>query len=81
MVISGHSCSLVPYGGRTIPRIHDSAIADFAHSGPLTETCLLGNIAKRVDGRIVWDAENLAITNLPEANRLVRTEYRQGWEL
>ncbi len=55
--------------------------ADFAYSGPLTETCLLGNIAKRVDGRIVWDAENLKITNLPSANQWLRTEYRPGWEL
>jgi predicted dehydrogenase len=58
-----------------------AAGADFAYSGPLTETCLLGNIAKRVDGRIVWDAENLKITNSPEANRFVQTEYRKGWEL
>ena len=47
----------------------------------MTETCLLGNIAKRVDGRIVWDAENLKITNWTDANQWVRTEYRQGWEL
>ena len=33
--------------------------ADFAYSGPLTEICLLGNIAKRVDARILWDAENM----------------------
>jgi predicted dehydrogenase len=55
--------------------------ADFAYSGPLTETCLLGNVAKRVDARIAWDAENLKITNLPAANKYVRTEYRKGWEL
>ena len=55
--------------------------ADFAYSGPLTETCLLGNVAKRVDARIVWDAENLEVTNLPEANRYLRSRYRQGWTL
>jgi hypothetical protein len=55
--------------------------ADFAYSGPLTETCLLGNVAKRVDARIAWDAENLKITNLPDANKYVRTEYRKGWKL
>jgi len=55
--------------------------ADFAYSGPLTETCLLGNAAKRIDGRIEWDAANLRVTNSPEANRLVRTEYRKGWSL
>jgi len=59
----------------------EPAGADFAYSGPLTETCLLGNIAKRVDARILWDPANLKITNLPEANRFVRTEYRKGWEV
>ncbi len=86
------SASLPP---KTIPRVkgtHEAdwvracksgepAGADFAYSGPLTETCLLGNIAKRVDARILWDAANLKITNLPEANRYVRTEYRSGWSL
>ena len=80
---------------KTLPRVKGSheqdwvracktgtpAGADFAYSGPLTETCLLGNIAKRIDSRIVWDAENLKITNLPDANCFVRTEYRKGWEL
>jgi predicted dehydrogenase len=80
---------------KTLPRVsgpheHDwvracksgePAGADFAYSGPLTETCLLGNIAKRADARLVWDAENLKITNLPDANQYVRTSYRQGWEL
>jgi predicted dehydrogenase len=79
----------------SIPRVREShemdwvracktgepAGADFSYSGPLTETCLLGNIAKRVDARILWDSTNLKITNLPEANRYVRTEYRKGWEL
>ena len=55
--------------------------ADFAYSGPLTETCLLGNAAKRIDGRIEWDAAGLRITNSPEASKLVRTEYRKGWSL
>jgi hypothetical protein len=55
--------------------------ADFAYSGPLTEMCLLGNVAKRVDAPIEWDAANLKVTNLPEANAIVRTEYRKGWSL
>ena len=80
---------------KTLPRIRGShemewvhackegraADADFAYSGPLTEICLLGNVAKRVNSRILWDAENLKITNLPEANKYVRTEYRTGWSL
>jgi predicted dehydrogenase len=59
----------------------EPAGADFAYSGPLTETCLLGNVAKRIDGRIEWDAANLRVTNSPEASKLVRTEYRKGWSL
>ena len=59
----------------------EPAGADFRYSGPLTETCLLGNIAKRIDARLIWDAENLKVTNLPDANRYVRTEYRKGWTL
>jgi predicted dehydrogenase len=55
--------------------------SDFSYSGPLTEMCLLGNIAKRVDNRIEWDTVNMKVSNLPEANRYVRTEYRQGWKL
>ena len=55
--------------------------ADFAYSGPLTEACLLGNVAKRVDGRIVWDAEQCRVTNRPEANAFVRREARPGWSL
>jgi predicted dehydrogenase len=57
------------------------ASADFSYSGPLTEICLLGNIAKRMDTRIEWDAANLKVTNIPEANKYVRTEYRKGWSL
>ncbi len=62
---------------KTLPRIKGShemdwveacktgraAGANFGYSGPLTEMCLLGNIAKRVDARIEWDAANLKITN------------------
>ena len=55
--------------------------SNFEYSGPLTEFCLLGNIAKRMDARIEWDATQLKVTNLPEANKHVRTEYRSGWSL
>jgi predicted dehydrogenase len=55
--------------------------AKFEYSGPLTETCLLGNIAKRTDARIEWDAANMKVTNVPEANKYVRCEYRKGWSL
>lgn len=55
--------------------------AHFGYSAPLTETCLLGNIATRVDSRIDWDAPNMTVTNLPYANKYIRAEYRKGWTL
>lgn len=57
------------------------ANAAFSYSGPLTETCLLGNIAKRADTRIEWDAAAMQVTNVADANRFVRCEYREGWSL
>ena len=80
---------------RTIPRVNGSheqdwvracksgqpAGANFDYSGPLTEMCLLGNVARRADARIEWDAANVKVTNPPEANKYVRTEYRKGWSL
>jgi predicted dehydrogenase len=55
--------------------------AHFGYSGPLTETCLLGNVAKRLDARIEWDSANLKVTNRTDADRWIRTAYRQGWSL
>jgi predicted dehydrogenase len=55
--------------------------ANFDYSGPLTEICCLGNVAKRVDTRIEWDAAAMNVTNYPEANRYVRWPYREGWSL
>lgn len=62
-------------------RAGKQANAAFSYAAPLTETCLLGNIAKRADTRIEWDAANLKITNLPRADDWLRTEYRKGWSL
>jgi len=55
--------------------------AAFEYSGPLTEICLLGNVAKRLDTRIAWDAANLRVTNSAEAEALIRRPYRPGWSL
>jgi hypothetical protein len=55
--------------------------AGFEYSGPLTEICLLGNVAKRLDTRITWDSKNLRVTNNPAAETFIRRPYRQGWSL
>ena len=54
--------------------------AGFDYAGPLTEVLLLGVIANRFPTqRLDFDADKLAITNLPEADRMLRREYREGW--
>ena len=62
--------------------------ANFDWAGPLAEVVLLGNVALRpqlreqlVKHRLLWDAEKLQITNLPDANKFLRREYRKGWEI
>jgi len=47
----------------------------------LTEICLLGNVAKRVDTRIEWDGPSMKVTNLPAAQKYIQTPYREGWTL
>jgi predicted dehydrogenase len=55
--------------------------ANFDYAGRLTEANHLANVAYRVGKKIEWDAENLRVINAPEAERIVRREYRKGWEL
>jgi predicted dehydrogenase len=57
-------------------------VSNFAYSGPLTETVLLGVLALRAPGRrLEWDSENLKVKNAMEFNRHVHVEYRDGWRL
>jgi predicted dehydrogenase len=55
--------------------------ANFDYAGPFTEIVLLGNLALRTGKTIEWDAANMKVTNVPEANQHVKCEYRKGWEL
>jgi predicted dehydrogenase len=62
--------------------------SNFDWAGPLTEVVLLGNIAVRMGQKLYekglklyYDGPNMKITNLPEANKYIRREYREGWSL
>ncbi len=56
--------------------------ARFDYSGPLTETVVMGNLAIRYPGvKLEWDAENMEVTNFPDANSYIKTDYREGWSL
>lgn len=60
------------------------AANDFEISAKLTEIMLLTNIAvasQQVNKTLEYDAENMRITNLEEANNYFHYEYRKGWKL
>jgi hypothetical protein len=57
------------------------ACSNFDYSGPFTEMVLLGTIAVRVPGKLLWDGPGMRFTNSEAANQLVGREYRSGWEL
>ncbi len=85
----------IPYKGKTDERqkwefvnaikgVHKpGTMSNFGYAGHLTETILVGNLALRAgEGkRIEWDAKNLVSTNMPEINKFVHREYREGWVL
>jgi predicted dehydrogenase len=56
--------------------------SNFDFAGPLTEAVLLGSVCIHNGGqKLVWDSENLKITNDPDANKYLHYEYRAGWTL
>jgi hypothetical protein len=76
---------------------HKALTSSFDYAGPMTETVLMGNLAIRsymlrkenakgqMDyfGRkkLLWDGENMKITNMEEANQFVGRTYRKGWNV
>ncbi len=54
---------------------------NFDYSGAVTETVLLGNVAYRTQQKLQWDAANLKVSNVAQANDLLQREYRPGWTL
>lgn len=77
--------------------LHKGLTSSFDYAGPMTETVLMGNLAIRsyllrrenAEGnleffgrkKLLWDGENMRITNLEEANQFVGRHYRKGWEV
>ena len=54
---------------------------NFEYAGWLTEANHLGNVAYRVGRKLQWDPVALQATNVPDAEPLIRREYRKGWRL
>jgi hypothetical protein len=52
----------------------------FLNAGPISEAVNLYAVALRTRQRLLYDAENMKITNVPDANKYLAREYRNGWE-
>jgi hypothetical protein len=59
------------------------AVSSFDYAARLTETMLLGIVALRTGQgkKILYDAANMKITNIPEANQYLTRPYRPGFGL
>jgi len=56
--------------------------ANFTYAGQLTEALLLGVVANRFpETKLMWDAANMRVTNVKEANKLLKREYRDGYQV
>jgi len=76
---------------------HLDLTSSFDYAGPMTETVLMGNLAIRsymlrkedsngsfdyyARKKLLWDGENMKITNVEEANQFVTRKYREGWKI
>ena len=58
-----------------------AAFSNFHYAGLLTETILLGNVAVKAGKKIYWDGPKFKITNAPEAEQFLHTDYRTGWTI
>ena len=51
----------------------------FEYASRLTENMLLGLVALRAGRKILYDGENMRVTNIASANDFLRRDYRTGW--
>jgi len=71
---------------------HLALTSSFDYAGPMTETVLMGNLAIRsymlrdestkeflARKKLLWDGDNMKITNLEAANQFVTRGYRAGF--
>lgn len=56
-------------------------MSNFEYGARLSEIILLGCTSLRTGKRLEWDYEGMRATNAPEADAIIKEEYRKGWEL
>ncbi len=53
--------------------------SNFGYASPFSETVLIGNVALRCEGELLFDGENIRITNNEDANKYINKEYHNDW--
>jgi hypothetical protein len=56
-------------------------VSEFAVTTKYIEWLVLGAVALRVPGKLMWDAQKMRFTNNEEANKYLKPTERKGWEL
>jgi predicted dehydrogenase len=59
----------------------DPSPGNFLNAAGISDAVCLGAVSLRAGRKVLFDSENMKITNVPEANRYLVREYRKGWEL
>jgi predicted dehydrogenase len=54
---------------------------NFLNASGISDAVTLGTVALRAGKKVLFDSENLKITNAADANKYLVREYRKGWEL
>jgi predicted dehydrogenase len=58
----------------------EPACSNFSVSGPFVQWMTLAVVAMRVEGKLLWDAQNHRFTNNNEANGYLKPKFRKGWK-
>jgi predicted dehydrogenase len=58
----------------------EPSCSNFSVAAPLVQWMLLGVIAMKYDGKLLWDAEKGQFSNNKEANEFLKPKFRKGWK-
>ncbi|MDP6635696.1 MAG: Gfo/Idh/MocA family oxidoreductase [Phycisphaerae bacterium] len=75
----GHEREFIAAAKGEIP--YNAPLSHFGYGGKLTAFALMGNIAARVKGKLLYDAKQRKFTNSEAATKLMNRKPRDGWYL
>ncbi|MCX7604712.1 MAG: Gfo/Idh/MocA family oxidoreductase [Bryobacteraceae bacterium] len=58
----------------------EPACSNFNVAAPFVSWMLLGVIAMRFEGKLLWDAQRMQFSNNREANQYLKPVFRKGWQ-